>query len=135
MQHISGESLPVEVAVGQEVPGGSINHDGVLFMRATAVPDSSTPARIARLAEEALVRRMGCYLKVLPRVLGGSITLFKCCVFTLKRSGKHTTTVLWTLCTYFASYRFDGWFLVRAPQKGGSTGWRCIAQHRGTKYP
>lgn len=56
MQHISGESLPMEMSQGVEIPGGSVNHDGVLVLRATAAPDASTPARIAALAEEALVR-------------------------------------------------------------------------------
>ena len=37
------------------MPGGSVNLDGVLTMRATSVSDESTPARIARLAQDALV--------------------------------------------------------------------------------
>ena len=37
---------------------GSQNHDGVLVIRATALSDDSTPARISRMAADAQV--LGC---------------------------------------------------------------------------
>ncbi|MEW5300276.1 MAG: hypothetical protein WDW36_003217 [Sanguina aurantia] len=53
LQHISGESHPVRVAVGSTVPAGSLNTDGLLVVRVASLSTDSTPARIARLTAQA----------------------------------------------------------------------------------
>ncbi|MDO5094238.1 MAG: heavy metal translocating P-type ATPase [Propionibacteriaceae bacterium] len=50
---ITGESLPVEVAPGSQVVGGSVNTTGRLIVKATAVGSATQVAQIARLVEEA----------------------------------------------------------------------------------
>ncbi len=59
LAHISGESQPVRMAPGSEVPAGSLATDGTLVLRVTASAEDSTPARIARMAAEAQVPRGG----------------------------------------------------------------------------
>ena len=50
---ISGESVPVSKTLTDKVTGGSINLDGVLQIRATAVGAESTLSRIIQLVEQA----------------------------------------------------------------------------------
>ncbi len=50
---MTGESLPVEVEPGSAVVGGSVNTNGRLVVRATAVGEHSQLARIAAMVEEA----------------------------------------------------------------------------------
>jgi Cu+-exporting ATPase len=50
---ITGESLPVAKAAGDKVTGGSINADGALAVRTTAVGAETTLARIIRMVESA----------------------------------------------------------------------------------
>ena len=50
---LTGESVPVEVAVGDAVTGSTINTYGRLVVRATRVGAETTVARIARLVEQA----------------------------------------------------------------------------------
>ncbi len=50
---LTGESLPVEVGVGDGVVGSTINVDGVLTVRATRVGADTQLARISRLVVEA----------------------------------------------------------------------------------
>ncbi len=50
---ITGESMPVVRGVGEHVTGASVNGDGLLRVRATAVGAESTLARIIRLVEGA----------------------------------------------------------------------------------
>ena len=50
---ISGESLPIEKAVGDMVTGGAINGDGLLRIRATTVGASSALAQIISLIQNA----------------------------------------------------------------------------------
>jgi P-type Cu+ transporter len=50
---LTGESLPVEVAVGAEVTGATLNTYGRLVVRATKVGADTALARIARLVEAA----------------------------------------------------------------------------------
>ena len=54
---ITGESVPVEKAVGEKVFAGSINGEGALEMRVTQTSENSTLARIARLVEQAREQR------------------------------------------------------------------------------
>lgn len=50
---LTGESLPVDVAPGSAVTGGTIAHGGALTVRATAVGAQTRLAGIARLVENA----------------------------------------------------------------------------------
>jgi len=50
---ISGESIPVEKRIGDDVIGGTINKTGSLQFEATKVGKDTTLARIIRLVEEA----------------------------------------------------------------------------------
>ena len=50
---LTGESLPVEKEPGARVTGGTINLDGLLVVRATAVGAETTLARIVRMVEGA----------------------------------------------------------------------------------
>ncbi len=50
---ITGESVPVEVAAGDAVTGGTINAGGSLVVRATRVGAGTRLAQMARLVEEA----------------------------------------------------------------------------------
>ena len=50
---LTGEAVPVEVAVGDAVVGGAVNSYGRLLVRATKVGAETALAQIARLVEEA----------------------------------------------------------------------------------
>ena len=50
---LTGESLPTEKSVGDEVIGGTINQSGVLRASATRVGSDTTLAQIARIVREA----------------------------------------------------------------------------------
>jgi Cu+-exporting ATPase len=50
---VTGESLPVERGLGQRVIGGSLNGSGLLVVRASAVGQDTTLAKIIRLVEGA----------------------------------------------------------------------------------
>ena len=50
---MTGESVPVEVGVGDKVLGGTLNTSGLLTVRATRVGDDTELARMAQLVERA----------------------------------------------------------------------------------
>jgi Cu+-exporting ATPase len=54
---ITGESVPIEVAVGDPVTGATVNTDGHLVVRATRVGNDTRLAQIARLVNEAQSRQ------------------------------------------------------------------------------
>ena len=54
---LTGESLPVNVSEGSEVQSGTINLDGMLKVRTTAISEESTAARILDLVENAAASR------------------------------------------------------------------------------
>lgn len=50
---ITGESIPVEKTIGDELTSGTVNKNGYLKMRATKVGDDTTLSQIIKLVEEA----------------------------------------------------------------------------------
>jgi Cu+-exporting ATPase len=54
---VTGESIPVEKNVHDEVIGGTINKTGLLKVRATKVGTDTTLAQIVRMVEEAVVSK------------------------------------------------------------------------------
>lgn len=73
--HISGEALPVQLQQGKQVPAGTLNHDGLLVVKASKGFQDSTPARIARLTAQAQARPYA-----LAHVITHSAMLCACCV-------------------------------------------------------
>jgi len=57
LEHITGESLPVTKRVGDDVPAGGEAADGALVVRTHRLASDSTPARIARLTQQAQQKR------------------------------------------------------------------------------
>ena len=57
MSAVTGESIPVEVTVGDTVIAGGVNGGGLLDVRATAKSSDSTLARIVRAVEDAQERK------------------------------------------------------------------------------
>ncbi len=54
---VTGESLPVEKAPGDQAFAGSVNGEGVLEVRVTRLARDSTLARVARMVEEAQTQK------------------------------------------------------------------------------
>ncbi len=54
---ITGESLPVDKQAGDSLTGGSVNAEGLLIARTTAVGAESTLSRIVRLVESAQAKK------------------------------------------------------------------------------
>ena len=50
---ITGEPIPVKKQLGDQVVGGTVNQNGTLNFRATAIGDSSVLAQIIRMVEQA----------------------------------------------------------------------------------
>ena len=50
---LTGESLPVDKRVGDKVFGGSVNLDGVLYVKVTHVGEDTTLSKIIKFVEEA----------------------------------------------------------------------------------
>ena len=50
---ITGEAMPVEKSIGDQVFGGTINYHGVLFVRAVRIGGNTAISQIVRLVEDA----------------------------------------------------------------------------------
>jgi cation-transporting ATPase V len=66
---LTGESVPVEKAVGDPVAGATVNTSGVLTVRATRVGSETALAQIVRLVEEAQASK-GHIQRLADRVAG-----------------------------------------------------------------
>ena len=65
---VSGEPIPIDVAAGDTVIGGSINTTGTLLIEVTAVGDESFLAQIVRSVEDARALKPGI-LHLVDRIL------------------------------------------------------------------
>lgn len=65
---VTGEPMPVSVALGDTVIGGSINSTGALFVKATAVGESTFLAQVVRSVEDARALKPGI-LHLVDRIL------------------------------------------------------------------
>ena len=66
---ITGESMPVEKTVGDNVTGATVNGSGYLQIRADAIGDDTTLAQIVRMVEEASASKAPI-AKIADRVCG-----------------------------------------------------------------
>eukprot|EP00850_Spirogloea_muscicola_P014894 SM000110S18901 [mRNA] locus=s110:246472:250725:+ [translate_table: standard] len=57
VEHLTGESRPQQKQVGDPIPGGARNVDGLLVIKAVKTWEDSTVARIMKLTQEARVNR------------------------------------------------------------------------------
>ncbi|ERN05712.1 hypothetical protein AMTR_s00006p00237340 [Amborella trichopoda] len=57
VEHLTGEAKPLEKKMGDSIPGGARNLDGMLIVRATKTWEESTLARIVQLTEEAQLNK------------------------------------------------------------------------------
>ncbi|MCV7075778.1 copper-translocating P-type ATPase [Mycobacterium szulgai] len=80
---LTGESVPVEKTVGDHVAGATVNTDGVLTVRATAVGADTALAHIVRLVEQAQggkapVQRLADRVSAVfvPAVVGVAVATF-----------------------------------------------------------
>nr|WP_156770757.1 copper-translocating P-type ATPase [Mycobacterium gordonae] len=80
---LTGESVPVEKTVGDRVAGATVNTDGLLTVRATAVGADTALAHIVRLVEQAQgtkapVQRMADRVSAVfvPAVIGVAVATF-----------------------------------------------------------
>ncbi|ETZ40590.1 MULTISPECIES: copper-translocating P-type ATPase [Mycobacterium] len=80
---LTGESVPVEKTVGDHVAGATVNTDGLLTIRATAVGTDTALAQIVRLVEQAQggkapVQRLADRVSAVfvPAVLGVAVATF-----------------------------------------------------------
>jgi Cd2+/Zn2+-exporting ATPase len=85
---VTGESVPVKKAAGDEVFAGTINADGVIEVRATKTYQENTVAKIIHLVEEAqekkgeqqrFIERFGA--RYSPAVLAGGVLIAAVLVF------------------------------------------------------
>ncbi|WP_068179649.1 copper-translocating P-type ATPase [Mycobacterium sp. UM_CSW] len=80
---LTGESVPVEKTLGDQVAGATVNLDGVLTVRATAVGADTALAQIVRLVEQAQggkapVQRLADRVSAVfvPAVVGVAVATF-----------------------------------------------------------
>jgi len=80
---ITGEPVPVAKSVGSLVVGGTVNQQGALTLRATAVGTQTVLAQIIRLVEQAQAAKLPVQAVVdrvtlwfVPTVMGGALLTF-----------------------------------------------------------
>jgi len=80
---VTGESIPIERAVGDEVIGGSVNQNGTLLVRVSKIGEESFLQQVARSIQEARALKPGIMqlvervLKVfVPGVLSAAVVAF-----------------------------------------------------------
>ncbi|RFZ19565.1 putative copper-exporting P-type ATPase V [Mycobacterium marinum] len=95
---LTGESVPVEKAVGDHVAGATVNIDGLLTVRATAVGADTALAQIVRLVEQAQ---------------GGKAPV--------QRLADRVSAVFVPVVVGVAVATFAGWTLLAANPVGGMT--------------
>jgi Cu+-exporting ATPase len=93
---LTGESLPIEKAVGDRVMGGTVNGSGALLYRATATGAETTLAHMVRLVEEAQgskapVQKLADSVSAVfvPAVLGVALATFLVWFFGLHVGPAH----------------------------------------------
>jgi Cu+-exporting ATPase len=93
---LTGEPLPVTRGVGERVSGGTLNLDGVLALRATAVGAGSTLAQMQRLLAQAQssrapMQRLADRASAIfvPSVLGLAAVTFAVWAVALNTLGRH----------------------------------------------
>ncbi|XP_077225235.1 heavy metal atpase 1 isoform X2 [Tasmannia lanceolata] len=57
VEHLTGEAKPIERIVGDRIPGGARNLDGMMIVKATKTWKDSTLSRIFQLTEEAQLNK------------------------------------------------------------------------------
>ncbi|KAK6923089.1 hypothetical protein RJ641_011393 [Dillenia turbinata] len=57
IEHLTGEVKPLEINVGDRIPGGARNLDGMMIVKATKTWKDSTLSRIVQLTEEAQLNK------------------------------------------------------------------------------
>lgn len=57
IEHLTGEAKPLDRKVGDRIPGGARNMDGMLIVKATKTWNNSTLSRIVQLTEEAHLKK------------------------------------------------------------------------------
>ncbi|WP_117422504.1 copper-translocating P-type ATPase [Mycobacterium marinum] len=95
---LTGESVPVEKTVGDRVAGATVNTDGLLTVRATAVGADTALAQIVRLVEQAQ---------------GGKAPV--------QRLADRVSAVFVPVVVGVAVATFAGWTLIAANPVGGMT--------------
>ena len=73
----TGESMPVYKDVGSAVTGGSINLDGVLYVKVTRVGDDTTLAKIIRIVEDAQGKKAPI-AKLADKIVGKFVPVVIC---------------------------------------------------------
>ena len=95
---VTGEPIPTEKVVGDEVVGGSLNQTGTLVVEVTRVGADSFLERVARNVEEARALKPGI-LQLVDRILA-----------------VYVPTVLGVAAAAFAFWTLGGWLLLGGPQ-------------------
>ncbi|XP_062115120.1 probable cadmium/zinc-transporting ATPase HMA1, chloroplastic [Humulus lupulus] len=57
IEHLTGEVKPLEIKVGDRIPGGARNLDGRIIVKATKTWKESTLSKIVQLIEEARLNK------------------------------------------------------------------------------